>query len=340
MNDEGDVLLLDEPMLMVQPRLAVALGLNQALFLQQIQYWLHTNKKHGRNLRDGRYWTFNSFEAWQAENFPFWSVSTLKRVVGNLERAGVLLTTDKYNKHGYDNTKWYSIDRERLAEVVAGGLLSESVQNEQATVQVDTAECAVNLSTPPCQSDTSIVSTWHDNRVNLTRTRPETNAEITAETRDVAHPATSPRVGALERPTKRSTNPPAVSVEEAVAAATERSIAARERRGSTKRRKEPQKNANTALARFSELFTETFGGVAPIELAKDRALMKKLVEHHGYETVVSWMEWMFRNWAVMRRECKLTGVPTIGMFFGFRGYLQEHAGVVEVGADSASPWGV
>lgn len=89
------------------------------------------------------------------------------------------------------------------------------------------------------------------------------------------------------------------------------------------RRKEPVKNANTMLAYFQTEFKETFGGIAPLDTGKDRKLLKMLIDHYGYDTVEAMMSWMFKNWAIMRRENKKlnTTVPTIGIFFGWKDYL-------------------
>lgn len=335
-NQEDIVLLLDEPSLQVQPKLAQALGLNQALFLQQVQFWLYVNKKNGRNLRDGRYWTYNTFEAWQREQFPFWSVSTLKRIVAKLERSGVLLTTTKYNKAGYDNTKWYSIDRDRLEQVIVSGELSESTpQVDEAIVQNDTV--VPEETEPSCQSDTTTVSKWNDTRANLTRPIPDTNTETNTEsTREGDSLRSSP---ALEKPSKhrsKDNGPPDVS--EAVQGAVAKSQTARQNK--SKRKRAAPKNANIATKYFAEKFIETFGGVAPLELAKDRALMKKLIDHYGYDQTIEAIDWMFRNWAQFRRECSLTGVSTVGLLFGFRTYLMEKVSHREVVGEKDNVWGV
>jgi hypothetical protein len=111
------------------------------------------------------------------------------------------------------------------------------------------------------------------------------------------------------------------SLDSVVQLASQKSI---ERRNAKSKvpRKAPQ-NANTIVAYFGEKFKETLGGIAPLELGKDRKLMKQMIEHYGYDTVKVYIDWMFRNWAQFRRDCKLNGVPTIGVLYGFRSYLQE-----------------
>ena len=104
-------LLLDEPLLTVQPAVAMALGLNEAIALQQVNYWMaRTN-----NVRNGRKWVYNSIAEW-SKQFPFWSPSTVKRTFAALESAGVLVS-DCFNEDKLDHSKWYSIDYEKFYEI-------------------------------------------------------------------------------------------------------------------------------------------------------------------------------------------------------------------------------
>ena len=105
--------LLNKQPIVVDVELATMLGLNEAIVLQQIHYWLGINQKNGTNFKEGRYWTFNSMKKWHDETFPFWSEPTLKRIFKNLEDKGLLITGN-FNKKGYDRTKWYSIDYQKL----------------------------------------------------------------------------------------------------------------------------------------------------------------------------------------------------------------------------------
>ena len=69
-------LLHEEPLLLL-PTLATALGVNEAIILRQIYYWLTKNEGKRKNYMYGYYWTFNSIADWQKQ-FPFWEVA-LKR---------------------------------------------------------------------------------------------------------------------------------------------------------------------------------------------------------------------------------------------------------------------
>lgn len=104
---QSSQLLIDEDPLQVCPSLAVAVGLNEAIALQQLHYWM----KRSANERAGRKWVFNNYDEW-AKQFPFWSPRTIQRTFLALEKVGIVLT-DQPN--GQDRRKWYSIDYDKLA---------------------------------------------------------------------------------------------------------------------------------------------------------------------------------------------------------------------------------
>ena len=113
-------LLINEPPLQVLPSLACKLGLNEAIFLQQLHYWLE-NPKIGKLVDQGK-WIRNTIDQWQ-ENFPFWSDKTIKRVIGSLKEKGLVITRNDLNQLGIDNTNWYTIDYKVLLdlETIADG---------------------------------------------------------------------------------------------------------------------------------------------------------------------------------------------------------------------------
>lgn len=156
-------LLFDEYPLMVSPTLATKIGLNESLILQQIHYWLEINKKANTNSKDGYFWIFNSYDQWQ-EQFPFWSVSTIKRAISNLEKRKIVVSGN-YNKLKIDRTKWYRIDYELLQNI-------ENIPLSQNGMTMDSDE---NI--PLCQNDPTIVSKIAVEEVNSNRPLPETNTK-------------------------------------------------------------------------------------------------------------------------------------------------------------------
>jgi len=68
-------LLINENPIMIQPTLVMKLGLNQAIIIQQVHYWLLKSP----HIKDGKRWIYNSYKDWK-QQFPFWSEKTISRV--------------------------------------------------------------------------------------------------------------------------------------------------------------------------------------------------------------------------------------------------------------------
>ena len=170
-------LLINEPPLQVLPSLAGKLGLNGAIFLQQVHYWISMPTARER---EGRRWVYNSLPQWQ-EQFPFWSEDTIQRTIAALEKQGVLLSGN-YNERAFDKTKWYSIDYAALdaLEVTPPSRKTKRPSRETA-------------SPSPQLAVTTTADCSEDDR-NLHRPIPETNTETNTET--TVESAAAPRAPA------------------------------------------------------------------------------------------------------------------------------------------------
>lgn len=120
---------------------AVAIGINEAIFLNQLHYWTLRSD----NKRDGFIWVYKTIEEWVQE-FPFWSDRTIKRIKKDLEKAGLLVTAN-YNKMKMDRTLWYRIDYERLYDALGQVGTMEGDNLSLSLGQNDTME-EDNLSQP------------------------------------------------------------------------------------------------------------------------------------------------------------------------------------------------
>lgn len=127
MTNSTSALLINEEPLQVLPTLAILVGFNESVVLQQLHYWLR--KPRIGTVRDGRKWVFNSYGAWRDENFPFWSVDTVERAFRSLEKQRVVLSQ---TPGGRDRKKWYAIDYDRLEELRAEAH-ARALQSEEDT---------------------------------------------------------------------------------------------------------------------------------------------------------------------------------------------------------------
>ena len=100
----------------IRKKLAKEIGLNEAIVLNQLHYWIEKNKRAGNNYYDGRYWVYNTYEDWQKQDFEYWSVKTIQRIFSKLESIGLVISGN-YNKMPMDRTKWYTIDYDKLEKL-------------------------------------------------------------------------------------------------------------------------------------------------------------------------------------------------------------------------------
>lgn len=159
-------LLMDEHPIQVMPTLASHIGLNEAIILQQMHYWLSkSNHKH-----DGRMWIYNTVKGW-AEQFPFWSESTIKRAINNLTKKELVLIGN-YNKAKFDKTLWYSIDYEKLDELERVNY--RLGQNDQTS--------SSKRPNGEVQNDQRKESDWTNGEVQIDQTNTIDYTETTTET--------------------------------------------------------------------------------------------------------------------------------------------------------------
>lgn len=85
-------------------------GVEEAIIIENIYFWILKNKANDKHFHDECYWTYNSARAF-TELFPYWTERQLERILKNAESKGAI-KTGVYNKIKYDRTKWYSVTDE------------------------------------------------------------------------------------------------------------------------------------------------------------------------------------------------------------------------------------
>jgi hypothetical protein len=86
--------------------LATKLGIEEAIFLNNLYYWLQKNASNGKNYFDGSYWTYNTKQAY-TEIFPYMSYDKIKRMI-NLLKEKSIIKTGHYDENKMNRTLWYA----------------------------------------------------------------------------------------------------------------------------------------------------------------------------------------------------------------------------------------
>lgn len=107
--------------------IAVKYGVNAAVLLQNIGYWIKQNEANGTNYFDGKYWTYNSRRAYR-ELFPYMSERQINTAFQKLIDDG-LIVTGNYNKLAYDRTLWYALTQKGKCILHFDIMESDNLQN-------------------------------------------------------------------------------------------------------------------------------------------------------------------------------------------------------------------
>lgn len=86
---------------------AKAVGVEAAVILDKFAWWIRHNESNGKNLHEGKYWTFNSTKAME-KMFPFFNMWKIGRITKKLVDDGYLITGN-FNKLPFDRTLWYTL---------------------------------------------------------------------------------------------------------------------------------------------------------------------------------------------------------------------------------------
>lgn len=165
-------LLLDEAPIAISPTLARIFGLPEAVFLQQIHYWLHLKNNDPKSYRNhfiaGRYWVHWTM-AELRNHVPLGkSDDPYKRVTRKLRELGILLV-ERHKQSSWVQTNHYSIDYNAFDAEVSRRC--DSPKSGDATDRVDEGPLV-----DECAADGTMGGNATDHR---TKTSPKRSSETT-----------------------------------------------------------------------------------------------------------------------------------------------------------------
>lgn len=90
--------------------LATKIGIIPAIIVGHIAYWVNKNASNKQNYFEGRYWSYNSNEAFRVQ-FSYLSKEQIRTALKKLKDMGIILIGN-FNKNQFDRTLWYSLSDE------------------------------------------------------------------------------------------------------------------------------------------------------------------------------------------------------------------------------------
>lgn len=192
--------LMDEQPINFYPHLAEILGVNEAIVLQQIWFYINVNRQNEseRHFHDGKWWVYNSYKQWNARYFPWLNPRAIQVVILNLEKLNILESMQGVEDK-YDRRKWYTVNLKALEDVIQ-------------KASKDSAKSAPS----------SVQDLDDDNVQNLHDEIPETTTEETTEKRKEIAPASANASAPLSNPSSSSVEEPEISTP--VESSTQRTV--------------------------------------------------------------------------------------------------------------------
>lgn len=86
---------------------AVEVGVNAAVVLENIAFWVRANRTAGRHKHDGKHWTYGSTRHF-AELFDYLSEKQVRGALDKLITCGYV-ETGNFNRSAYDRTRWFTL---------------------------------------------------------------------------------------------------------------------------------------------------------------------------------------------------------------------------------------
>jgi hypothetical protein len=110
--------------------IAKKFGVNIAIFLDHMAFWITKNIANEKHFYDGAYWTYNSIKAYLLI-FNYFSADQMRKIIKDCEKFG-LINIGNYNDNKYDRTSWYSLT-EYSAKLLNISILSKPQMDFEET---------------------------------------------------------------------------------------------------------------------------------------------------------------------------------------------------------------
>jgi len=95
---------------------AVLYGIECAILIHHMQFWIEQNQAMGRNLHEGRTWMYQT-QIEIAACYPYWNRDKVQDLLKKLVDLKVLIKGN-FNKTNFDRTAWYAFENEKMFTIV------------------------------------------------------------------------------------------------------------------------------------------------------------------------------------------------------------------------------
>lgn len=126
-------------------------GVNCAIILKNIHFWVMKNEANEKHFHDGRYWTYNSVKAFSIL-FPYMGDKQIRNALTTLEKEGLLLVGN-YNEDTRDRTKWYALTEKAYCICQKGNSHLSERANDNNNINNTDSKSDINTDNKPSSTD-------------------------------------------------------------------------------------------------------------------------------------------------------------------------------------------
>lgn len=85
-------------------------GVNAAIFLNHLAFWIQKNAANKKHLKEDRVWSYNTQDAF-LDQFPYWSRQNIRTIISYCVKNNLIIVGN-FNENAYDRTGWYTFTNE------------------------------------------------------------------------------------------------------------------------------------------------------------------------------------------------------------------------------------
>ena len=89
---------------------AMSYGVDEAIMIRNLQFFITANANRGHNFHEGRFWTYDRLEDFP-KHFPYWSVKQCRRIIESLISKKVIIVGE-FNTRWSNRTCWYAFNNQ------------------------------------------------------------------------------------------------------------------------------------------------------------------------------------------------------------------------------------
>ncbi len=106
-------------------------GVDEAILMKHLIYWIEFNKRKGVNFLEGKTWMYQTQED-MCDHHPYWTRKQVMRILKSLVKNG-LIVVKNFNKSKQDRTQWYALASEEMftyTQIGTNGTQTKSTEKE------------------------------------------------------------------------------------------------------------------------------------------------------------------------------------------------------------------